>query len=59
MALFSVMCLTVFIALTPGVHAMSTFPDDWASVYPNSLSEDIAQCQLCHESSAGGDGWNE
>jgi hypothetical protein len=38
--------------------AVPLFFQTWSEeVYPNSNSDDIG-CQLCHQSSEGGDGWN-
>lgn len=58
----------VFVAgclLVPGlVAARATVYNAWDALYPASLSDDnvvngtTKTCQLCHESSSGGDGWN-
>ena len=29
----------------------------WQAIYPSSTS-DLANCQLCHQSTSGGNGWN-
>ena len=39
------------------IQALPAILDNWATAFPNSNS-DSASCQLCHQSSSGGDGWN-
>lgn len=38
-------------------HARQDFLTAWESIYPESTSGERG-CQLCHQSSSGGDGWN-
>lgn len=40
------------------VHARAQYLDQWQTIYPQSTSSD-ANCQLCHQSTAGGNGWNQ
>ena len=52
----------LFLALTAllgleKVHARGQYIDFWEGLYPNSRSSETG-CQLCHQSSGGGDGWN-
>ena len=50
----------LFLALTAllgleKVHARGQYIDFWEGLYPNSRSSETG-CQLCHQSSSGGDG---
>ena len=52
----------LFLALTAllgleKVYARGQYIDFWEGLYPNSRSSETG-CQLCHQSSSGGDGWN-
>ena len=55
---------TVALALAPTAEARRGIYNTWAAEYPGSLADDnvIAgtgePCQLCHQSSSGGNGWN-
>ncbi len=39
-------------------YARQFYLDSWKSIYPDSLSGTNANCQLCHQNSGGGNGWN-
>lgn len=47
----------VTVLTTNVVQARENFLDDWRDKYPESFSGDI-NCQLCHQSSFGGNPWN-
>lgn len=49
--------LLVALLVNIDAYAVPTFLDSWRSFYPNSQSSDI-DCQLCHQRTDGGDGWN-
>ena len=42
----------------PSVHARSTYVSPWQSLYPASLSDDNADCMLCHTTADGRSGLN-
>jgi PKD repeat protein len=52
------------VAGADGALARGKLLTDWQGVYPDSQSDDNVisgtgkSCQLCHQSSSGGDGWN-
>lgn len=51
------------ISFSSPLYALPTFLEDWRDKYPDSLSDDIGGgqdggCQLCHQNSGGGNGWN-
>lgn len=45
------------LAATFQSHARSDFLTAWGAIYPNSIAGERG-CQLCHQLSTGGDGWN-
>jgi len=42
--------LIVFIPTSPA-HAANSYLTTWGNVYPNSTTDDIATCQVCHAAS--------
>ncbi len=50
------LCLSS-VLLTPSALARNEYLTWWAEEYPMSTSNDTA-CQLCHERTGGGNGWN-
>lgn len=50
--------VTLTLLMLPTVAAaLPNFFTAWQDAYPDSASDD-AGCQLCHQNSGGGDGWN-
>ena len=56
----NLICLTIllFTYTTTPVYARLSYFGEWQTKYSNSDS-DLVGCQLCHQSTSGGDGWNE
>lgn len=49
----------VFLLCIPlTANAKPSFPTNWQTIYPASESYSNAGCQLCHQNSSGGNGWN-
>ena len=54
----SLYALLVLVCAIAEATARESFLSTWSSLYPQSLSDDRAQCQLCHARPEGGIGWN-
>ena len=63
-ASFMLVTLLVMTAGAGPALASNTYPGDWAARYPSSQSDDNmisatgSACQLCHQTSSGGNTWN-
>lgn len=53
----TVLVLTALFSVCPQADARQDFLSAWKRIYPESASGK-RECQLCHQRTEGGDGWN-
>lgn len=56
-AIISIISVVVFFSFSYQAESRQDFLQAWKERYPNSASSDRG-CQLCHQQTNGGDGWN-